>query len=509
MPPRKRNSQRSPRILVVTPEITYLPDGMGNMANSMTAKAGGLADVSSALVSSLLSLGADVHVALPHYRQMFHVDVGRLISDELRIYQTKLPDDRVHLAEDRAFYYRDTVYDDHSSENLRIALAFQREVINNIIPLVNPDLIHCNDWMTGLVPAAARRLNIPCLFTLHNIYTVKATLAEIEDRGIDAAQFWPYLYYAWPPGNYEETRATIPVDLLASGIFSSHFINTVSPTFLSEIVDGHHAFIPEHIRYEVAMKRNTGCAEGILNAPESAYNPTTDRALTYPYGPTTCVEGKRRNKREFQKRTGLRPDPDAPLFFWPSRLDPVQKGCQLLTEILFDLTSTYANDNIQFAIVANGAFQRHFHEIVRYHDLFGRVAVCNFDEALSHLGFAAADFMLMPSRFEPCGLPQMISTIYGALPIVRATGGLRDTVQHIDTSEETGNGFVFETYDSAGLWWAIKEAIHFHRLPPHIRAKHVARIMEQSAESFSHAVTAKHYFKIYERMLDRPLVSIF
>ncbi|HSH68832.1 MAG TPA: glycogen/starch synthase, partial [Deferrisomatales bacterium] len=98
---------RNPRILVVTPEITYLPEGMGNLANRMSARAGGLADVSASLVAALFDLGADVHVALPHYRRMFNIDIGRLISDELRVYQGKLPQDRIHLAEDRIFYYRD------------------------------------------------------------------------------------------------------------------------------------------------------------------------------------------------------------------------------------------------------------------------------------------------------------------------------------------------------------------------------------------------------------------
>ena len=99
--------QKSPRILIVTPEITYLPAGMGNMTNKLSAKAGGLADVSASLVSALYELGADVHVALPHYRKMFNVDIGDFIDDELLIYKSKLPDDSIHLAEDRIFYYQD------------------------------------------------------------------------------------------------------------------------------------------------------------------------------------------------------------------------------------------------------------------------------------------------------------------------------------------------------------------------------------------------------------------
>ena len=165
-------TRKKPRILVVTPEITYLPEGMGNMAHCLRAKAGGLADVSASLVGALFRQGADVHVALPHYRKMFHVDVGKLIQSELRVYMEHLSNSRIHLAEDRIFYYRDSVYSNYNNDSKLQALAFQREVINNIIPRVKPDLIHCNDWMTGLIPAAARRIGIPCLFTVHNFHTL-------------------------------------------------------------------------------------------------------------------------------------------------------------------------------------------------------------------------------------------------------------------------------------------------------------------------------------------------
>ena len=159
------------------------------MSNRPSAKAGGLADVSASLVSALYELGADVHVALPHYRKMFHVDIGGFIDNELLIYKSKLPEDRIHLAEDRIFYYQDRVYTNSDEVDLKIALAFQREIINNIIPTVKPDLIHCNDWMTGLIPGEARTLGIPSLFTFHNIHTVRSSLERIEESGIDAAEF--------------------------------------------------------------------------------------------------------------------------------------------------------------------------------------------------------------------------------------------------------------------------------------------------------------------------------
>jgi len=499
--------QKKPRILIVTPEITYLPAGMGNMTNRLSAKAGGLADVSASLVSALYGLGADVHVALPHYRRMFHVDIGGFIDNELLIYKSKLPDDRIHLAEDRIFYYQDRVYSNSEQTDLKIALAFQREVINNIIPTVKPDLIHCNDWMTGLIPGEARMLGIPSLFTFHNIHTVKATLADIEDRGIDAAEFWSNLFYGWPPCNYEESRDNNPVDLLCSGIFSSHFINTVSPTFMKEIVDNAHDFVPENIQREIAGKYHAGCATGILNSPDASANPETDEYLFERYGIANHFEAKRNNKMHLQERLGLEINPDAPMFFWPSRLDPVQKGCQLVAEILYRVVEKYWNDGLQVVFVANGAYQQVFHDISYHHDLYKRVAVCNFEEGLSRIGFAASDFLLMPSLFEPCGLPQMMSSIYGSLPIAHDTGGLHDTIANVDVEQNTGNGFLFEHYGSDGLAWAIDQAMDFHRLDEDARSAQVGRIMEESKKHFNHAVTAQAYIDIYQQMLNRPLVD--
>ncbi len=497
----------NPRILIVTPEITYLPEGMGNMSNALRAKAGGLADVSASLVAALFRQGADVHVALPHYRRMFHIDVGKLISNELRVYLSHLSNSRIHLAEDRIFYYRDSVYSNYSDDGFRSALAFEREVINNIIPTVNPDLIHCNDWMTGLIPAMARRLGIPCLFTVHNIHTYKATLEAIEDRGIDAAEFWQYLYYERQPQNYEETRWSNRVDFLASGIFAAHFINTVSPTFLEEIARGQHSFVPDNIRSEIMAKLNSGCAAGILNAPDENNRPEKDIYLQHKYNTENFMVEKRRNKIAFQSKVGLDIDPDAPLFFWPNRLDPMQKGCSLLSDILYHITDKYHREDLQVAIVANGAYQGVFHRIVAFHDMPNRVMVCDFDEALSHLAMAASDFILVPSRFEPCGLPQMECQYYGSLPIVHNTGGLHDTVEHLDWVHNTGNGFRFDYYDSNGLSWAIDEAMKFYAQPPEVKERVIRRVMTEAAQRFNHDRTAAEYIRIYEKMLNRPLVK--
>ena len=498
-----------PRILIITPEVTYLPDGMGNIANWLSAKAGGLADVSAALVGALFELGADVHVALPDYRSLFNEYMGPLwpiLRRELNIIQSKIPEDRIHLAEDRAFFYLDRVYSNYSVENIKIALAFQREVINHIIPHVRPDLIHCNDWMTGLIPAMAREMKAPCLFTVHNIHTVHCTLSQIEDRGIDAAYFWQNLFYERMTYEYEETRESTPVDFLTSGIFAAHFVNTVSPTFLMEVVEGRHDFVKPPIQQELANKWHAGCAVGILNAPDPTFKPDTDKSLIRKYGPGDHVIGKRENKRFLQKTLGLVQNDDAPLFFWPSRLDTIQKGCQLLAEILYQVVSKYWEQNLQVVFIANGDYQRHFKDVVRLHHFGDRVAVCNFDEKLARLAYGASDFILMPSRFEPCGLPQMIGPIYGSLPVAHDTGGIHDTVVHLDVEKNSGNGFLFETFDSGGLFWAIDQAMGFYNMPAKKRAVQVKRIMTQGEETFNHSVTAQRYMDLYEKMLERPLL---
>lgn len=497
----------NPRILIVTPEITYLPSGMGNMAQRMSAKAGGLADVSASLVSALFNLGADVHVAMPNYRKLFQGDVFNLHEKELKKYHEVLPEDHIHLAEDRIFYYRDRVYSNHSDEAMRIALVFQREVINHIVPKARPDLIHCNDWMTALIPAMAKRRGIKSLFTVHNIHTRQVALPQVEDTGIDAAEFWMNLFFSECPGSYDHARSGIPIDLLSSGIFASHFINTVSPRFLWEIVEGWHSVVPWSVRQEIRNKYHAGCAQGILNAPDVSYLPTTDDALVRKFGVDDFWDGKRANKEALQHELGLERNLEAPIFFWPSRLDPVQKGPQLVTDLLVQTVSDYWDRGLQIAVIANGPHEIHFKQIIKEFDLGKRVAIVDFDERLSRLAYGASDFMLMPSLFEPCGLPQMTAPLYGSLPVVHGTGGLYDTIRPLDVEHSTGNGFRFDDYDSGALRWGIDKAMEFYGLPDELRHAQIRRVMIESAKEFSHEEVARRYIAIYEEMLKHPLVE--
>ena len=496
---------QKPRILIVTPEVTYLPEDMGEQSH-YSAKAGGLADVSAALISALFDFHCDVHVALPDYRSIFNGYTTKTHNRELEKIRKRLDEERIHLAADRAFYYLDNIYSGYSDKDLKVSLAFQREVINNIIPRVKPDIIHCNDWMTGLIPAMARQIEIPCLFTIHNIHTMTSTMAEIEDRGIDAASFWQWLFFKKPPYNYEESRDWNRVDFLTSGVFAAHYVNTVSPTFLSEIVDNRHPFVEDCIKTELRNKYYAGCATGILNAPEPEFNPAVDEMIRYNFGPKNHRKLKAKNKRYLQKILDLEQDENAVMFFWPSRLDPVQKGCQLLTQILYDIVSQYWDANLQVVSVANGEFQKHFHDIVRFHGLGNRIAICGFNEGLSHQAFASSDFLFMPSSFEPCGLPQMVGGIYGTLPIVYDTGGLHDTIRQLDYENNTGNGFLFNAHDANGLKWAIDRAMDFHFLDTSIKEDQINRIMIESVLEFNHSRCAEDYINLYEKMLKRPFI---
>lgn len=330
---------------------------------------------------------------------------------------------------------------------------------------------------------------------------MRASLSGIEDRGIDAARFWQHLYYEEYPGTYESIRNKEAVSMLASGIHAAGAMNTVSSSFLGELASGGHGTSTSIVN-AIRLKLHSGRAHGILNSLQPDMSPHKDPFLREPYDANSHMYGKRTNKRALQEALGLEIDEEAPLLFWPSRLDPSQKGCQLLAEILYKLVSDYWGLGLQVVFVADGPFKPHFEHIAGFHKLAHRIAVSRFDPGLSRLGYAASDFTLMPSAYEPCGLSQMMGLRYGSLPIVHATGGLKDTVQHLDSNRNQGNGFVFETHDPAGLRWAIDQAICFHIRPQEERSIQIERIMSESATGFAPARMVEQYLETYRRLLE-------
>ena len=282
-----------PRILFVTAEVAFVPERAGNRPDYIGACSGCFGDFLAELITDLLNLGVDVHVAQPDYRKIFE----RLSRNEQANPNLKLPSDRVHLAEDRAFFYSNSLNSNYERENIEISLDFQREIINQIAPRVQPDLIHCHDWMTGLIPAAAKEYEMPCLFTIHNADSAKSLLSNVENRGIDAAAFWRSLYYDRFPGDYEDTRDSNPLDLLLSGILAAQQVDIANFQLIPNIVKGRSRIINGCLRQLLAQKYDTGCACATAGIPESPVNAVHYKRQYCKNGPNEHDVGKQRYER--------------------------------------------------------------------------------------------------------------------------------------------------------------------------------------------------------------------
>ncbi|OGJ89601.1 MAG: hypothetical protein A2268_01330 [Candidatus Raymondbacteria bacterium RifOxyA12_full_50_37] len=510
-----------PAILIATPEIVALPHNMGNLAHVIsTGDGGGLADISAALVMELDRQGANVHVALPEYRNMFAA-FATLTHKDYEMLRRDLNDrSRIHLIEDGLFDHASRVYNDSSSRlydiDARRANAFQRGIIYRVLPFLKNRftrvLVHCNDWMTGLIPSAARGMGVKSLMTFHNIFTYRQTPHGLQEQGIDIQWFWNHVFFKDHPdkhGSFEANYANNQVDYMTSGLFAADFINTVSPTFLKEIVQNYfmeHHTIPDAMRDVIKGRWYGGAAMGILNAPSKFADPRLDTELPYKYwyepvATDTAIldirEGKRKNKEWFQKQAGLQVNPDVPLFFWPSRIAKPQKGFELLLHIIHYLMPKF---DLQIAVVANGDL-----DLIRQYEWYqrvypGRITYRPFTRKLSQVGKAAADFLFMPSLYEPCGIPQVEAPRYGTIPLVRRTGGLADTVEPLSGNGLMGNGFLFQDFIPSGLWYVITRAMAFFKKDDDFKYMVLGRIMKESFENFNIEKTARQYLDVYEKI---------
>lgn len=226
------NPSNMPRILFITPEVIFFPKKNEADNKIYTSRRGKKVEFFAGLLNDLHQFGFDIQIAQPEYRKLFSF----LSAGDHRSLCSDIPANRLHLARDRVFYYADDIDVNCDWDNIKISLAFQREIINHLIPMIQPDLIHCHDWMTGLIPAAAWQLNIPCLFTIYDIRSKKIPLWRAEDMGIDMAYFWEDLFYDRMPAYYEETRQTNFVDLLLSGVYAADFVDGASLGAASEIL---------------------------------------------------------------------------------------------------------------------------------------------------------------------------------------------------------------------------------------------------------------------------------
>ena len=279
-------SSAHPRILFVTPENIFFP---ARCEKNTPSQSNGFAEFLADLIGELVEGGADAHITQPDYRSVFAdiIDINHMMANR------KIPETHVHLAKDRAFFYTNCPESNCHWENIKISLAFQREVINRILPLVQPGLIHCHGWMTGLLPAMARRLEIPCIFSFQNLETCKMPLSEIEDRGIDAAAFWDHLFYHRFPATYEETRDTNPVDFLLSGIFAADYTIVAGPTLLVKIGESLSRFPAAPLGRLLSEKLAVGCsADSNYHAARIKHLDLYERLLKRPVIETSVVKSK-------------------------------------------------------------------------------------------------------------------------------------------------------------------------------------------------------------------------
>ncbi len=439
-------------------------------------KTGGLADVVDAVSRGLASRGHDVTIVLPKYRDLKTAGVelapaGRvLVPIDGRVETANLlvgmrDGVRVVLLEHPEFYERSggpyaakhaalglSAYDAAGIDDADERFGFYARAALEAMRVldIKPDIIHAHDWHAALIPAflkSAAYKNDPFFadtktaLTIHNIAFQGAfALATAVKLGFDEAHLAHF-----GGSNY-----------LKSGIAHADAVTTVSPTYAREII--------ENPLFGMGLEetlRARGEVHGILNGIDPAlYDPATDPLLARNYGVDDAAEGKAANKAVLQEKLGLDAAPGAPLFVVASRLAH-QKGI----DMIFDSARDIVRLGGQLAIMGTGDAQTEALRAALVLAFPGKVASHPFDENAVRLLFAAADFLLMPSRFEPCGLSQLIAQRYGALPLVTSTGGLADTVVDLRDDPVHGNGLVIRAIASISLSRAVADAISGYHHP--------------------------------------------
>jgi starch synthase len=421
---------------------------------SPLVKVGGLADVISSLATALQDLGHEPYLILPKYgsiktpiqdiqgRNPDKVGTVSFMghSEPVTLKKTMLKGRiPVYLVENQRYFEVAEIY---AQGELERFLFFSLSIPDVISQLeLRPDIVHCHDWHTALVPLWLKKAKIalPCIFTIHNLaYQGPFDQEFLQRSGLSSV---------WQ--EYIPTDAPRPeLNFMSQGILLADIVTTVSTTYASEILTSQYG---EGLEQLLSYRFND--LYGIVNGINyDEYNPTTDPYLERNYDSTT-IERRVENKLALQRKSGLPQSSDIPLFGMVSRLDE-QKGIDLLLQAIDQFI---VESKAQLVILGEG--REHYHKLLaeaalKYPD---RLSVfIAHDERLARLIYGGCDVFLMPSHFEPCGLGQLIAMRYGAIPVVRHTGGLADTVK--DVAEGSGNGFVFQNYNALEMMEAIKRA---------------------------------------------------
>ncbi len=462
------------------------------------AKSGGLGDVLGALPQALARMGNEVAVVLPKYgaikeeylNQMYYkffiyVPLGwrnkycgvfELIKDGVKYYFI-----------DNEYYFGDKeLYKWNDLERFAFFDKAALEILKGID--FKPDIIHCHDWQAGMIPvlldayyrADGFYSDIKTMFTIHNLrYQGLYSVEAVSD------------FFSVNMGYFTDDKLEFHgcANLLKAGLVYSNLITTVSPTYAEEIktpLGGE--------RLDGLLRARENSLSGIINGIDyDEYNPRRDELIFEKYNLNNFRNGKKANKLALQQQLGLPQDGEKVMIGLVSRLVD-QKGLDLISAVMDDLMGM----DIQFVVVGTGE--------EKYENMFRHYAWCNpekmsanimFSNEMAHKVYAACDLFLMPSLFEPCGLGQLIALSYGTIPIVRETGGLKDTIKAYNEFTGEGNGFSFAEYNAHDMLHTIRRAVDFFSNKD-IWYKIVRRAMK---ENFSWEESAKKYIELYESLM--------
>src|SRR5438309_2261847 len=477
-------SGRSLKILVVSAEVAPF------------AKVGGLADVAGALPKALRAMGHDVRVVMPRYGSIDVDKYGlRKVVTNLGVPLAHQPvnadvlegriggDVPIYFIDNPQFFGREGMYG-FWDDDARF-IYFSRAALEMLKPLgFQPDVVHVNDWHTAVIPNMLLRLYADDPF-----YASMSTVMTIHNLAFQGVFGYGALHLA-NLDSWGLIRPGIPglddtVNLLARGVHYADAVNTVSHRYAEEILT------PEYgEKMDPLLRQFRGKLSGIINGIDyEVFNPATDENIAVRYS-SEAIERKTENKLALQKEAGLPEDPEIPLIGLISRLYD-QKGLDLIANIMWGLM------RLDLQIVVLGAGDGRYEEMFRAsaRDNAKKLsATIGFKPVLAQHIYAGSDMFLMPSRFEPCGLGQLISLRYGTIPIVRATGGLADTITDWDPVRHTGNGFVFDAYDHWDLYAQVVRALENFRQPEQWRRLQANAM----GTDVSWANSAQQYLRLYQ-----------
>ncbi len=477
------------KVLMVTSECTPF------------AKTGGLADVVGTLPKQLNALGMDCRVIMPLYRQVKekYIDSLEFIrwstirmgwrSVYTGVFRLEYEGVLYYFIDNEFYFNNPTIYTEYSYDIERFSF-FQRAVLDVLGEGIDflPDILHCHDWQSGMIPCLLDAHfkpygyfnDVKTVYTIHNLkYQGIHGVNQIADL-MDLPSEYMTEYGVLSDG--------VP-NFMKAGIVYADYITTVSPTYAQEIFMPYYGESLDHVLRNFSYK-----VRGILNGIDmDEWNPETDTYLEYPYSLESYMEGKMKNKRAMQEAMDLERVSDVPMITMVSRLVD-QKGLDLILRILDELLEL--DCQVLILGTGDGEYEHQLYEMEKRHPRNMRSLIM-YSNDLSHKLYAAGDIFLMPSLFEPCGLSQMISMRYGNIPLVRETGGLKDTVKPYDLTTGEGNGFSFPNINAHDMLFLLKFAMDIYKNQPEDWKRLVQNAMQ---EDFSWERSAKAYKELYDSL---------